>query len=117
MKRLLLTLISLSMLIFAASCGEAKDSGKGEAGSSAEGKQELREFTAEELKEYDGQDGNPTYVAIEGKVYDMSDVGAWSGGTHKGNSAGNDLTKAIKSKSPHGLKVLKGKKVVGVLVE
>ena len=29
-------------------------------------------MTLEELKEYDGRDGRPVYVAYKGKIYDLS---------------------------------------------
>jgi predicted heme/steroid binding protein len=77
----------------------------------------MLELTLEELKQYNGQDGQPAYVAVDGVIYDFSDVAAWMGGKHHGNMAGNDLTDIIKNKSPHGLKVLDGKTVVGKLVE
>ena len=44
-------------------------------------------FTEEELERYDGQNGNPAYVAIDGVVYDVTDVSAWKGGVHHGNRA------------------------------
>jgi len=78
---------------------------------------DMLELTLEELKQYNGQDGQPAYVAVDGLIYDFSDVAAWTGGKHHGNMAGNDLTDIIKNKSPHGLKVLEGKTVVGKLVE
>lgn len=77
----------------------------------------MLELTLEELKQYNGQDGQPAYVAVDGVIYDFSDVTAWTGGKHHGNMAGNDLTDIIKNKSPHGLKVLEGKSVVGKLIK
>src|SRR5690625_4591960 len=72
-------------------------------------------FTLEDLSEYDGQDGNPAYVAVDGVVYDVTDVGAWAGGNHLGGlTAGADLTEEI-SQSPHGESVLDGLPVVGTL--
>ena len=75
------------------------------------------EFTLEELSKYNGQDGQPAYVAVDGIVYDVTDVSAWKNGKHKkGLEAGNDLTEDIGS-SPHGKNVLKKLPVVGTLVE
>ncbi len=52
-----------------------------------------RVFTAEELSEFDGSNGKPAYVAVNGTVYDVSDKAAWAGGTHfAGLRAGNDLS-------------------------
>lgn len=53
---------------------------------------ESRIFTLEELKQYDGSNGRPAYVAINGVVYDVSLMRGWGGGTHFGLYAGNDLT-------------------------
>ncbi len=33
-------------------------------------------FTREELKKYDGQNGNPAYVAINNRVYDVTHIPA-----------------------------------------
>lgn len=50
------------------------------------------EFTLEELSVYDGSGGNPAYVAVNGIVYDVSNMLGWAGGTHFGQYAGRDLT-------------------------
>lgn len=83
-------------------------------GSAADGTLEL---TLEQLKQYDGKNGNPAYVAVDGVIYDLTNVPAWKNGQHNGYSAGNDLTDIIKNKSPHGLKNLDGKPIVGKLVD
>ena len=68
-------------------------------------------FTREELAKFNGQNGQPAYVAISGTVYDVSN----KGGKHHGNEAGHDLTDVLYNKSPHGDKVLKDLPVVGKL--
>ena len=83
--------------------------------SSAE---EMRTFTLEELSQYNGKDGQPAYVAVDGVVYDVTNVEAWKDGEHKlGLTAGNELTEEITKQSPHGLKVLEGLPIVGEFVE
>ena len=83
--------------------------------SSAE---EMRTFTLEELSQYNGKDGQPAYVAVDGVVYDVTTVEAWKDGEHKlGLTAGNELTEEITKQSPHGLKVLEGLPIVGEFVE
>ena len=69
-------------------------------------------FNSETLATFDGQDENPAYVAINGVVYDVTDVPNWRGGLHNGNTAGKDLTDVL-GKSPHGETVLKDLPVVG----
>ena len=56
-----------------------------------------KEFTLEELSQYDGSNGKPTYVAVDGKVYDLSKEEKWTGGIHFGLIAGKDLTEEFKS--------------------
>jgi len=77
----------------------------------------MMELTLEELKQYDGKNGNPAYVAVDGIIYDMTNVAAWKNGDHNGYSAGNDLTDIIKNKSPHGVKNLEGVPIVGKIVD
>ena len=36
-----------------------------------------KEFDLTQLAQYDGQDGRPAYVAIDGIVYDVTAVPAW----------------------------------------
>lgn len=52
----------------------------------------LKVFTASELSRYNGRNGNPAYVALRGKVYDVTAEEAWQGGSHSGLQAGRDLT-------------------------
>ena len=47
-------------------------------------------FNQTELAKYNGQDGQPAYVAVDGVVYDVTGVAAWAGGKHHGNLAGID---------------------------
>ena len=52
-----------------------------------------KKFTLEELKQYDGKDGRPAYIAYKGKVYDVTDDYLWTEGDHQGeHAAGRDLT-------------------------
>jgi predicted heme/steroid binding protein len=63
---------------------------------------EMKEFNAEELSKYNGKDGNPAYVAYEGKVYDVSEIRAWKDGVHQGKlEAGKDHTDILNNKAPH----------------
>ncbi len=75
------------------------------------------EFTLEELAEFNGMDGNPAYVAVNGVVYDVTDNDAFENGEHAGQQlAGTDATEVI-TESPHGESVLEDLPVVGTLVE
>jgi len=55
-----------------------------------------REFTMEELSTYNGLNGKPAYVAINGVVHDLSKEIAWKDGTHFGLYAGKDLSAEFK---------------------
>ncbi|WP_137598060.1 cytochrome b5 domain-containing protein [Paucilactobacillus kaifaensis] len=70
-------------------------------------------FTKAELAKYNGQDGAKAYVAIDGVVYDVTDIPAWAEGKHHGNTAGQDLTEVIDNQSPHKRSVLKKLPAVG----
>lgn len=72
-------------------------------------------FTLTELTKYDGQNGQPAYVAVDGIVYDVSSIKQWSGGSHEGYQAGTDLTDLMSS-APHSADVLLKATKVGVLV-
>lgn len=74
-----------------------------------------RQFTVEELKEYNGKNGKPAYIAHKGKVYNVTDDYLWVDGEHQGeHSAGADLTENM-SLAPHMEDVLERVKLVGVL--
>ncbi len=77
---------------------------------------ELKKFTLDELKQYDGKDGRPAYIAFNAKVYDVTDSYMWTDGDHQGqHAAGKDLTSEI-GMAPHGEETLERVKQVGVLV-
>jgi predicted heme/steroid binding protein len=83
-------------------------------GANLEGAQ--RKFTLEELKQYDGREGRPAYVANKGKVYDVTDNFLWIDGDHQGeHTAGKDLTEAMAT-APHGEENLERVRLIGVLV-
>ena len=75
------------------------------------------ELTLAELAKYNGKNGQPAYVAVDGVIYDVSGYAKWKNGEHNGNSAGQDLTEVIKTKSPHGIAKLNGVPVVGKLID
>lgn len=76
---------------------------------------DTQEFTTTELAAYNGLNGQKAYIAVSGKVYDVSSAEGWKNGNHNGVQAGQDLTTIITS-APHGASVLKNLKVVGTLV-
>ena len=100
----------------ATSAPAASDNSASAAATTPSAENGTLELTLDQLKQYDGKNGNPAYVAVDGVIYDVTNVPQWKNGEHNGYSAGNDLTDIIKNKSPHGVKQLKGIPVVGKLV-
>jgi len=75
-----------------------------------------KRLTPGELKEYDGTNGMPIYVAYEGRIYEVTESQLWTGGKHMGiHQAGNDLTKGIED-APHDKEMLLRFPVVGALI-
>jgi len=76
----------------------------------------MRTFTEAELSKYNGRNGNPAYVAVNGIVYDVTNIAAWGGATHFGLVAGTDVTSQFAS-CHAGQPILSKLKVVGKMVE
>jgi len=73
-------------------------------------------ITAAALRRYDGAEGRRSWVAFEGKVYDVTESARWKGGRHFGkHAAGADLTEAFKG-APHGAEVFERVGSVGDLL-
>lgn len=70
-------------------------------------------FTPDELAKYDGKNGQPAYVAVDGIVYDVSSI--FINGSHYSYSAGRDLTQEFHLY--HNSSVLSGLPIVGTLVK
>jgi predicted heme/steroid binding protein/uncharacterized membrane protein len=76
-----------------------------------------KEFDREGLAKNDGRENRPTFVAVNGKVYDVSASKRWVSGNHmKRHQAGTDLSTDILS-APHGLEVLDRFKSIGVYTQ
>lgn len=116
MRKLILFLIILTLTL-TVGCSSSTPKETSTASTETTSTTGELELTVEELAKYDGSDGNPAYIAIEGIIYDVSSVKAWFNGKHNGYTAGKDLTTEMKDLSPHGLSKLKGLDVVGKLVD
>jgi predicted heme/steroid binding protein len=76
-----------------------------------------RPFTLEELSYYTGQDGYPAYVALNGIVFNMTDIPTWGAGTHFGMVAGTDVTARANACGYHDLSyIMRILPTVGYLV-
>jgi predicted heme/steroid binding protein len=78
-----------------------------------------RTFTLEDLAEFDGKDGRPAYIAVDGVVYDVSASSKWPEGEHTvcnlGSMAGQDLSEAITQAPTRMRSNLERMPVVGTL--
>ena len=68
-------------------------------------------FTLESLAQYNGKNGQPAYIAIDGVVYDVS--AEFKNGNHHGYSAGTDLSEAFHRQHPENY--LQSLPVIGIL--
>ena len=75
----------------------------------------MKEYEVDELARFNGEKGNPIYIAHEGKIYDVSESKLWRKGLHmKRHHAGRDLTNDLQA-APHQKDVLQRYPQVGVL--
>jgi len=109
MKKLNIKFLLILLIALLALAGCSSDS------PNEEPQEAERTFTSEELSEYNGKDGSSAYIAVDGVVYDVTELELWANGEHNGFEAGQDLTEEIKEISPHGVSVLDRATVVGVL--
>ncbi len=78
--------------------------------------EELKHFTVEELKQYNGENGQPAYVGYKDRVIDVTNSKMWRNGAHmKRHQAGEDLTEEI-GEAPHDIDVLDRFPQVGILI-
>ena len=78
-------------------------------------KDELKKFNREELATFNGENGQPVYIAHDDKVYDVSESKLWKTGNHmRRHQAGTDLTEDIGG-APHGIEVFEKFPQVGIL--
>jgi len=75
----------------------------------------MKEFDPETIRQFDGKEGRPVYVAHEGRVFDVSGSKLWKTGLHMNrHAAGRDLTADLEA-APHGAEMLDRYPQVGTL--
>ncbi len=83
-----------------------------------ESSEESLELTLDELAQFDGNDGNKAYIAVDGIIYDVTDHPQWTSGTHRGQfEAGKDYSEEIREIPRHGTSNLDQAEVVGILID
>ncbi|PKR76979.1 cytochrome b5 [Halalkalibacillus sediminis] len=75
-----------------------------------------RDITVEELATFDGKNGRPAYVAVNGTVYDVTNNRAWAAATHFALPAGRDYTSEFATCHAGQQSILATLPVVGRLV-
>ena len=76
----------------------------------------LPHMNAKELAKHNGKNGQQSYVALNGFVYNVSDIPEWKNGKHyKGMVAGTDVTPYIKQ-SPHGAEIVHEEEITPVAI-
>ncbi|MFW5894993.1 MAG: cytochrome b5 domain-containing protein [Bacillota bacterium] len=117
-KFMALWMVIIAFGTLSACSGDNTTDGSDNGNTEEPSEEELREFTLEELAEFDGKDGKDAYVAVDGDVYDMTDSSYWNEGNHQDSvQAGQDLTHEIDMDSPHGRDALDNVPKIGILVE
>jgi len=111
----ILSILLLFSILFLQGCNSEGSDSEASNPSEDTGADTEVVMTIDELSAYDGKDGNPAYIAVDGMIYDVTDVPQWRNGEHNGYEAGQDLTDEINTISPHGISKLKGISVVGKL--
>jgi predicted heme/steroid binding protein len=118
------SIVPISLLVFMmagllSACG-ASNAQKAVASSQASpgtaGKQVL---TLQDLAQYDGQNGRPAYVAVDGVVYDVTNSSLWPNGKHAPCNldavAGKGMSQIIKAAPSNMRDRLKAFPVAGIL--
>lgn len=97
----------LALLLLAgtllAGCGGSKTETTQTSGEEKRGEEGqdngAKVFTVEDLAQFDGKDGRPAYVAVDGVVYDLAGSSTWPEGDHTpcdlDAMAGKDLSETI----------------------
>lgn len=103
---------SAVILVFVGPCGTSGTPATNQAGSVPTAVRQVpnRVFTPAELSKYNGRNGQPAYVAVDGWVYDMTGSRFWVNGVHgvceEDSTAGQDLSEAMREAPPGMRKML-----------
>lgn len=100
---MLLFILSFLAVGIVAACGDYEDP--------------LLYLTEEELSVYDGEDGMPAYIAVEGFIYDVTNVSNWIDGESEADYYGKDITDEFDTLVPEGEAFLDTLPIVGEIIE
>lgn len=113
MKTLLITIVLTLTLILGACAAETPVTPAPEVPAAQPAD---RTFTVDELAQFNGQGGQPAYVAVDGVVYDVTNNPSWAGGVHRGVQAGQDVSRIIPSSHRADMR-FENNPIVGTLVD
>ena len=102
-KRFLIPILMIVVVLLISACSPSKPAVNDVKDTTDQETSEVMELTLEQLAKYNGKDGQPAYIAVDGVIYDVSNHPAWKNGGHNGYGAGNDLTEMIINEAPHGI--------------
>ena len=112
----IIMVIAACLLLLAAGCGGKSRSASPGTSSTGTG---MRTFTTQELAAFNGQNGQPAYVAVDGVVVDVTGSPNWPGGKHTKCSldaaAGRDLPQVLQQATPRMRSYITAMPVVGKL--
>lgn len=114
-------LASAAILVFVGPCANTGTSvtAPGNTQTQQAAKALSRVFTRAELARYNGRNGQPAYVAVDGFVYDVTGGTHWVNGLHsvceEDSAAGKDLSEGMRE-APAGMRaMLLRSPIVGVM--
>ncbi len=123
MKPKIITLLIFSLAIFLTACVKSQEKSPMQSTilpqptqaetPKPEAQIPPKTFTLEELAQYNGKNGKPAYLAVDGLIYDLSFV--FKDGAHYQHLAGRSLTKEFYS--AHAKSALQKYPIVGKLKE
>jgi len=77
---------------------------------------EIYPYSIEELSHYNGKNNQPSYIAIDDIIYDVSNIEEWNDNLDDNFSAGKDVTEIINDSSIKEL-IIEEAPEVGILQE
>lgn len=116
----LCALVGIGIFLFDSQKNNNDNSTSATVSSSSQTKSTTQDktFSNDELAKNNGISGNKCYVAVDGKVYDLSNFSLWRNGVHSPSggqaSCGKELSQVM-AKAPHGKSKLSIMPQVGTL--
>lgn len=76
----------------------------------------LKELTLEELAKYDGKNGKPAYIAVNGIIYDVTNEEIFKQSPHNSLNLGSDITKEFNGCHNENESILAKLPIVGTVI-